>query len=141
MWIPTDPPWTAGGRKTRNRQRRPDASSTYTHLEKTRKCSPRGCPPSGGSQLQGQPSGQLANARAAPLRQRRRGVMSTASLDAGTRKTASKHSFWARTSLHGSGMATTPWQPALDMVAAPLKRRSHGTVPGQFSVNLRASHG
>ena len=30
---------------------------------------------------------------------------------------ASKHGFWARTSLHGSGMAITPWQPAPDMVA------------------------
>ena len=49
--------------------------------------------------------------------------------------------FGPETSLHGSDMAATPWQPALDMVVAPLKRRSHGTVPGQFSVNLRASHG
>ena len=38
-------------------------------------------------------------------------------------------------------MAITPWQPAPDMVAAPLKGRSHGTVPGQFSANLLASHG
>ena len=54
---------------------------------------------------------------------------------------ASKHGFWARTSLHGSGMAITPWQPAPDMAASSLKRRPHGTVPGQFSANLRASHG
>ena len=29
--IPTDPPWTAGGGKTRNRQRRPDATVRHTH--------------------------------------------------------------------------------------------------------------
>ena len=54
---------------------------------------------------------------------------------------ASKHGFWARIGLHRSGMATTPWQPAPDMVAAPLKRRPHGAVPGQVIVDPRASHG
>ena len=34
--IPTDPPWAAGGKKTRNRQHRPDAR-IWSALEKTRK--------------------------------------------------------------------------------------------------------
>ena len=40
-----------------------------------------------------------------------------------------------------SGMAITPWQLAPDMVAAPLRGRPHGTVPGQFAVDPWASHG
>ena len=54
---------------------------------------------------------------------------------------ASKHGFWARTGLHGSGMAITPWQPVPDAVASSLKRRPHGAVPGQVIVDPRASHG
>ena len=38
-------------------------------------------------------------------------------------------------------MAVTPWQRPQIWLPAPLKRRSHGTVPGQFSANLWASHG
>ena len=38
-------------------------------------------------------------------------------------------------------MAITLWQPAPDMVAAPLKERSHGTVPGQLSVDPQTSMG
>ena len=50
---------------------------------------------------------------------------------------ASKHGFWARTSLHGSGMATTPWQPAPDMVARHVEeevvRNRAGAVFSQSS--------
>ena len=50
---------------------------------------------------------------------------------------ASKHGFWARTSPHGSGMATTPWQPAPDMVACPVEeevaRNRAGAVFSQSS--------
>ena len=38
-------------------------------------------------------------------------------------------------------MATTPWQPAPDTVASLWKRRPHGTVPGQFSINPQTGMG
>ena len=136
-----DPPWAAGGKKIRNRQRRPDARVRHTPGKDTQ-IPPLSCPPPGGPQLQGQPSGQPANA-GQPFPPASSAARRDADDVVGCRdmQAASKHGFWARTSLHGSGMAITPWQPAPDMVAAPLKRRSHGTVPGQFSANLRASHG
>ena len=82
--ILTDPPWTAGGRKTRNHQRRPDATVRHAPGKGTQ-VTPRSCPPSGGLQLQGQSSGQPANAGQSPHPRRRQSdVMSTASLDAGT---------------------------------------------------------
>ena len=148
-WIPTDPLWTAGGKKTRNRQRRPDATVRHRPDAAVRHTSgkdtqvpPRSCPPLGEPRFQGRPSGQPANAGQlfppASLAARRDadGVVGCRGMQA-----ASKHGFWARTSLHGSSMAITPWQPAPDMVAPSLKRRLHGTVPGQFSVDLQASHG
>ena len=55
-----------------------------THLEKTRKSLPAVAPPPGGPRFQGRPSGRLANSGQSPLRQRRRGVTPTASLDTGT---------------------------------------------------------
>ena len=39
------------------------------------------------------------------------------------------------------GMAITPRQSALDVVASSLKGRPHGTAPRQVLVNHRASHG
>ena len=80
--IPTDPPWTAGGGKTRNRQRRPDARTRHTS-GKDVQILPRSCPPPGGPQFQGRPSDRLANAGQLPSRRRavvaRRRRVSTAS--------------------------------------------------------------
>ena len=42
---------------------------------------------------------------------------------------------------HPDDMAITPWQPAPDAVASSLKRRPHGAVPGQVTVDPRTSHG
>ena len=46
MWTPTDSPWTAGGGKIQNQQRRPDAKIRYAP-GKDMQISPRSCPPSG----------------------------------------------------------------------------------------------
>ena len=43
--------------------------------------------------------------------------------------------------LYRSGMANAPQQSAPDVVAASLRGRPHGTVPGQATDYLWASHG
>ena len=85
---------------------------------------------------------RLARKRqSAPLRQRRRGVTPTAPLDAGTRRRPASMVFGPELAYMGAvwqsrrGSRPQMWLPA------PLKRRSRGTVPGQFSANLWASHG
>ena len=55
--IPTDPPWAADGKKTQNRQRRPDAAVRHTPRKDTQ-ILPRSCPPPGGPRFQGRPSGR-----------------------------------------------------------------------------------
>ncbi len=75
------------------------------------------------------------------LRRRRRGVTPTASLDAGTCRRPASMVFGPELAYMGA-----VWQPRRGSrpqmwLPAPLKKRSHGTVPGQFSANLWASHG
>ena len=109
MWIPADPPWAAGGRKIWNRQCRPDAAVRHAPGKDTQ-IPPRSCPPPGGPQFQGQPSGRHAKQLLPALVASRRdadGVVGCRDMQA-----TSKHGFWARTSLHGGGMAITPWESA-----------------------------
>ena len=84
VWIPSDPPWTADGKKIRNRQRRPDAAVWYTPRKDAQI-------PLVVARLQAGRSSRAslqANPQTPdspfPLRRRRRGVTPTASLDAGT---------------------------------------------------------
>ena len=111
-----------------------------THLEKTRKSLPAVARLRAGycsrAGLQTNPQTPSSSPASAVSRRDADGVVECRDMQA-----ASKHGFWARTGLHGSGMAITPWQPAPDAVASSLKRRPHGAVPGQVTVDPRASHG
>ena len=63
--IPADPPWAAGGGKTRSRQRGHGAAVRHAPGKGTQ-MPPRSCPPPGGPRFQGRPSGRPANAGQPP---------------------------------------------------------------------------